>query len=116
MSLFLRIVLIVVLVPLVMVAIAYAWLVHRADTRFRGALTEAAEVTFDRAEIGSVEDGIAPLRIIGGGGEEAEGLLRPPPGGGEARVGILLVGGIGTGKNAARLVDPIPGAVVLALD
>lgn len=112
-----RLLLLLLLLSLSAIVVSWIFLVRYADRRFEEALVEAESVIVAGVEVGEAVDGIAPVRITGEGGIESEGLLLLPPGGAEeARVGIVLIGGIGTGKNAAKLVDPIPGAVVLAVD
>ncbi|MFH1279211.1 MAG: hypothetical protein ABIK65_12630 [Candidatus Eisenbacteria bacterium] len=102
---------------LLLTVVLYWWsLVRIADSRFDEAMKTAAGVRSAGASIGEAEEGIVPVSIEGADGERGEGLIRFPADGTEAGVGVLLIGGIGTGANAARLAPPRSGMVVLALE
>lgn len=106
----------VLLLFLALFALLLSWwsLVRIADSRFDEAMKRAASVRLTKAEIGGVTDGVRPVRIEGEGGVRAEGLLAA--GEGTPEVGVLLIGGIGTGARAAGLVPARSGMAVLALE
>ncbi|MBN1826663.1 MAG: alpha/beta hydrolase [Candidatus Eisenbacteria bacterium] len=113
MRLFVVILLLLVALPLLL----YLGLVLYADARLGRAVDRVDRVRLKSVITGVPEEsGITPVRLGGAEGERVEGLLLPPREGEGARLAILLLGGVGTGKEAVRLIDPIPGAAVLSID
>jgi len=100
---------------LIVLAAGYLLLLFYAEARFARGLDGMRSVTVASAEVEVEEEGLAAVRIAGTEGEVVEGLLREPPGG-DPDVGILVLGGVGTGKNAVRLTGSIPGALLLSVD
>ncbi|MBM3320505.1 MAG: alpha/beta hydrolase [Candidatus Eisenbacteria bacterium] len=105
-----------VLVVLFLLAAGYAWLVRMADRSFERAIERARAIEVEAIEIGEARDGIAEVRITGAGGERAIGLRREISPEDHLRLRVLLIGGIGTGENAARLVVPFPGAEIYSFE
>ncbi len=94
----------------------YLALVFHADRTFDRALVRARAIEVEAIEIGESREGIAEVRIAGDEGERAFGLRREVPPEENLRLRVLLVGGIGTGENAARLVVPFPGAEIYSFE
>ncbi|MFH1681678.1 MAG: hypothetical protein ABIH26_13680, partial [Candidatus Eisenbacteria bacterium] len=103
---------IAVLAIVLLFAAAYVSMVWVADRSFDRALARAGSAEIREFELGEVREGIAEVRIAAEGGEEVVGLCRVSPREESPEVRVLLVGGIGTGMDAVRLVGPIPGAEV----
>jgi hypothetical protein len=107
--------LLIIIVLLILAAAAYLLLLFYADVRFARGLDEMRAAQVRSAEVGASEGGIAAVRITGGNGLVVGGLLGAPRDG-NPTVGILILGGVGTGKNAVRLAGSIPGALLLSVD
>ena len=96
-------------------------LVLQSERRFSRAFEDVNRIEFDRMEVERAGEVSRTIRIHSVDGREVlcEEVWEKGSVGGfpaEVRTALFLLGGVETGKNAAHLVEPFPGTVVISAE